>query len=332
MMTNISRCFFLSLLACTLLQACATNPIATDTLPPLKPGEGIAGISFDTVWELTPVMFGPASGDGPKLRISDVPLGQSAFLFVVPAGRYCLTSYVLAQNGLDMTNFHDDRCFDVEAGKLSYSGTFVPTYDPYEVLTRTHRDGRMTLQDRPRAFLNALSLSYPHIAAAAFPTGSDRSVADLAPPGPPPSGGICALLSQKEAADILAMPVSDGHEFYMQTVDACNFMHSDDESVHVMVDSAEGRAALFKGVGYDAPATGATDWTAVPSLGDKAAFGCKKDNCEVDVLWQGRVLVLVVDGTDRKDIKDALTNLARKIFPRWQAAPSTGTTASASQS
>jgi hypothetical protein len=311
--------------ACALLlQGCATHPITTDALPPLKPGEGIAGISFDSLRALQKVRFDDAAGNQ-KLLIDHVPFGQSAFLFVVPAGRYCIERYTIDEHGYAIETPPDDRCFAVEAGKLSYSGTFVPDLNPGETPGTAPYLPGMTRKDRPHAFLNALSLNYPHIAAAAFPTGSDRSIAELAPRGPPPSGNVCSLLTQEEAAAVLAKPVEAASEFFVAPIDACNFKHSDDESVHVLVYGGDDRSSQFTGPGFEASATGASDWTPIPFLGEKAAFGCKKDNCEIDILWQGQVLVLVVDGNDRKDITEALTTLARKVFPRWQANPTIGT-------
>jgi hypothetical protein len=324
-MTKYSRLVAVSAFI-LLLQACAAmDPMTTDALPQLKPGEGIAGIAFDSVWELRSVQFEGDFPGAPKLRVADVPVGESAFLFVVPAGQYCLVSYSLAGKDTGLWSKQDDRCFDVEAGKLSYSGTFVPDFNPLDIIINTRKpSGRMTREDRPRAFLNALSLNYPHIAAAAFPTGSDRSVADLAPPGVAPSGSVCTLLTQDEAGGLLAKPVRPGSEFNMQTIDACNFMHSDDESVHVLLYTGDDHSSQFAGIGFEASATGATEWAPVPSLGEKAAFGCKKDHCELDVLWQGRVLALVVDGNERKDIADALTAVTRQVLARWQANPAIG--------
>lgn len=323
MTKGIYRTIFLSLGCSLFLQACATHPFTTDALPTLKPGEGIAGISFDAIEPLKQVRFADVAGNQ-KLLIDHVPFGESAFLFVVPAGRYCVERYSTSEYGATIETPPDDRCFDVEAGKLSYSGTFTPDFNPGEVAGTAPYLPGMIRKDNPRAFLNALSLNYPHIAAAAFPTDSDRSVAELAPPGPPPSGGICTLLKQEEAAQLLAMPVAAGTEFNTGVLDACNFLHSDDESVHVMIGSAQGIGAAFQGVGYDASATGATSWIPILSLGDKASFGCKKSNCEIDVLWHARMLMVVVDGTDRQDIQEALTALTRVVFSRWLAAPDTG--------
>lgn len=165
-----------------LLQACAMHPMTTDALPPLKSGEGIAGISFVSMLPLSKVRFYDAAGNQ-KLLIDHVPPGQSAFLFVVPAGRYCIERYTIDEYGAIIETPPDDRCFDVEAGKLSYSGTFVPNFTPGETAGTAPYLPGMKRENRPRAFLNALSLSYPHIAAAAFPTGSERSVAELALPG-----------------------------------------------------------------------------------------------------------------------------------------------------
>jgi len=174
--TDVNRWnFIIVLMGCLFMHACAVSPIMADRMPVLNPGEGMVGISFDSPSvELTSVIFDSASGAGKKLRISEVPIGQSVFLFVASAGRYCLERRTLTENGISVPREQESPCFDIEAGKVSYGGTLFLSFDKSQLLSGMHHlNGSLTRENRIQIFLDMTNHSYPHIAPS-FSAVSDH--------------------------------------------------------------------------------------------------------------------------------------------------------------
>lgn len=154
----------------SLLSACSTDPIATDSVPMLGSGQGIAAVAFHSYVDATEVVIKPMSGSGKQLYIPSVPIGESIFLFVTPSGRYCMHQFHVGP--AIFTARADDQCFDVRPGIISYGGTFSPNVNFQGLLINL--SGGMSSGENVTDFLNLLRKNYPKIAAWALSAPSSR--------------------------------------------------------------------------------------------------------------------------------------------------------------
>ncbi|HSC46926.1 MAG TPA: hypothetical protein VLG68_02450 [Gammaproteobacteria bacterium] len=156
----------LSLLLPLFVGGCATAPLTQDRFPALDKDQGIAAVVFDTSAVITGVSLQSSGGQGQDLFISSVPRGRSLYLFVTPAGEYCL--HKIHIDSELFTNATPDQCFEVIAGGMSYGGEFHPSVSP-QVSGRaagTVRAIPVNHTQDAKGFLALLKSSYPHILAA----------------------------------------------------------------------------------------------------------------------------------------------------------------------
>lgn len=137
------------------LAACSVAPLQRDQPVQLSQGQGLAAVMLDTFDPLTLVSIEPHTAGGAHFSIPAVPIGKNIYLFAVPAGHYCFTSYryahwVMYGKGGEL------GCFDVPAGGLGYSGTFAPRVENGKVVTHQVMD--------PAGFRALLTALYPVIA------------------------------------------------------------------------------------------------------------------------------------------------------------------------
>lgn len=144
---------------------CATAPLTQDRFPALAKDQGIAAVVFDTSAVVTGVSIQSSGGHGDDLFISSVPRGRSLFLFVTPAGEYCLHK-IHIDNAL-FTNAAPDQCFEVIAGGMSYGGDFTPFMSDKGSWRPAGKALAIPVnhtQD-PQGLLALLKSTYPHILA-----------------------------------------------------------------------------------------------------------------------------------------------------------------------
>lgn len=117
-------------LSVVLLAGCGgTDTVKPDQDVSLPPGDGIAAVLFHTADQLTAVSIDSIDHKGADIGISFVDKGLNLYVFVVPAGTYCLTRF---NTGFYRFTQNEARgvCFDVLPGKVAYSGTLTPgSYD-----------------------------------------------------------------------------------------------------------------------------------------------------------------------------------------------------------
>ncbi|HEY3643803.1 MAG TPA: hypothetical protein VGM16_00575 [Gammaproteobacteria bacterium] len=312
---GIRRILIMSFLA-ALLAACGLNPVDPETedkLPMLTGDQGIAGVSFQALFPITDIELKPVSGAGALLHVAEVPVGDSVYLFVTPAGKYCIEHYRFKNRDYDVG--HLGQCFDVEAGKLSYSGTFTPTMPVLDQLTGGNNGG-MEQHDNPGSFALALKQQYPRIAAAAYAAGSDQSVGDLVPaPKPVDYGGVCDLMTGEQASALLGEEVKPGAASRLGNLITCNYLKSDDESVHVIFQVCSDPVAdLDDMIGKETLMTGGV-MQPIQGFPGKAGTANKKHNYELDVALPDRLMMLVVDGTGRDDVQSAMIAAMQRMLP-----------------
>jgi hypothetical protein len=137
-----------------ILSACATAPLPQDQSVTLWPDQGLAAVMIDTLDPISQVTFQQQGGGG-KLIVAAVPPGIGLYLFPTRAGRYCMTRFYYAN-----FDFAADKgalqCFQVLAGKLSYSGTLAPRVEDGKPVTRQVLD--------PQGFRVVLEQRYPTVA------------------------------------------------------------------------------------------------------------------------------------------------------------------------
>ena len=135
-----------------LLAACASAPLPQDQSVSLYPDQGLAAVMIDTLDPITQVTF---QSGGTKLIVPSVPPGIGLYLFPTRAGRYCMTRFhyanfdFAAEKGVQ-------QCFQVLAGRLSYSGTLAPRVEDGKPVTRQVQD--------PQGFRVLLEQQYPTVA------------------------------------------------------------------------------------------------------------------------------------------------------------------------
>lgn len=307
-------------LMAALVAACATNPDMEDRLPVLTGDQGIAAVSFESTFDISDVQIVATTGAGGSLRIPAVPTGDSVFLFVTPAGKYCMQHYRF--KGHDFNAKQLDQCFDVETGKLSYSGTFSPTMSLVDqIIGGNFMNGGMEQHDNPRAFVSALDQQYPHITAAAYPSGSDQSIGEMKVPAKPGASGVCDLMTTEQASELLGKGVDPGTEWGLGNLVSCNYLHSDDVSVHVQfVACGDQDQYLTDRFGKEALDTGGI-MHPVQGFPGKAGVANKDHNYELNVALPDGLIVLIVDGTKRDDIVPAMIAAMQKILPNIKPMP-----------
>lgn len=136
------------------LAACASAPLPQDQSVSLHPGQGLAAVMIDTLDPITQVTLQQQDGGG-KLIVASVAPGIGLYLFPTRAGRYCLTRFHYAS-----FDFAAEKgalqCFQVTAGRLSYSGTLAPRVEDGKPVTRQVQD--------PQGFRVLLEQRYPTVA------------------------------------------------------------------------------------------------------------------------------------------------------------------------
>lgn len=148
---------FTAILTTICLAGCASiAPIQQDQTIVLGEGQGLAAVAFNIPDTIRQVYIQPADHKGNKIEINSIAKGESIFLFVVPAGRYCLEQFHTLFFKFEGQGY-GEVCFQVPAGKLGYSGELSPT---------SAFNGVMMHQDYDAATFHALLRSkYPKIAA-----------------------------------------------------------------------------------------------------------------------------------------------------------------------
>ena len=133
-------------------------PIEKGQTPVLAPNQGVAVVVMDTLDTLNQISVEPTEGDGPSMNIPKTPIGVNMYVFVVPAGHYCLTSFWLGSTRIHQSDEKHGICFDVIAGKTAYSGNIAPrAYGPSDLRTNQNYDWR--------GFEAAMKADYPDIVA-----------------------------------------------------------------------------------------------------------------------------------------------------------------------
>lgn len=109
--------------ATVLLQACVSTQVNPTQSLALGPGQGYVAIQLDLHQPNRELLFASAETGG-HLQIDNAPAGKSLYLFPVPAGHYCMSMYYIV--GEQRIYPHDQGCFDVTAGRLTFSGYLDP--------------------------------------------------------------------------------------------------------------------------------------------------------------------------------------------------------------
>lgn len=109
-----------------MLAGCGLAPIDKRQSVSLGPNEGIAAVVTDSLNTLSQVTIEGTDPNSASMKISMAPVGVSMYLFVVPAGHYCLTQYSVGMSLVEMDDKLHGDCFDVVAGKIAYSGNLAP--------------------------------------------------------------------------------------------------------------------------------------------------------------------------------------------------------------
>jgi hypothetical protein len=137
-----------------LLGACASAPLSQDQSVSLWPDQGLAAVMIDTLDPISQVSFQQQDG-GAKLLVAAVSPGIGLYLFPTRAGRYCMTRFHYANFDFAAEK-GAQQCFQVTAGKLSYSGTLAPRVEDGKPVTRQVQD--------PQGFRVLLEQDYPTVA------------------------------------------------------------------------------------------------------------------------------------------------------------------------
>lgn len=109
-----------------LLPACGLSPVDQGQPVNLGPDEGVAAIVIDSLDTLSQISFDPVGHDGKTLSIMGAPKGVTLYVFVVPAGTYCVAGFHFGVWSFHASDPKHGTCFDVLAGKIAYSGNVAP--------------------------------------------------------------------------------------------------------------------------------------------------------------------------------------------------------------
>lgn len=154
---KISRLAYAVVLA-GLLAGCGLAPVERGQHVTLGPNEGIAAVVMDTLDPLNQIQLWSPTNDGKGMTIPSAPVGVSMYLFVVPAGNYCVASFWFGQRELYLKDRKQGVCFQVVAGKIAYSGNLAPrAYGPDDLRTDQNFEWG--------AFETKLKAEYPEVAA-----------------------------------------------------------------------------------------------------------------------------------------------------------------------
>lgn len=199
-MNGVSKVLSLSLVAT--IAGCAgvvaQPPIAPGQSVQLQPGEGIAALLMDTQDPVTQVRLQSPDDRNPTLDLPSMSAGRQLALFAVPAGVYCLKQFNYGRY-----QFHSQKlelgCFQVAPGRISYSGTIVPSasVDP----AVAHDEALISQEFEPQVFLDLLKRQYPQLMAA-YPTAG---------PAPASEDGAQDDVSREMAA--WSVEAEDHHSF-----------------------------------------------------------------------------------------------------------------------
>ncbi|MFI5268221.1 MAG: hypothetical protein ACHQ7M_12675, partial [Chloroflexota bacterium] len=137
------------------------------------------------------------------LEITSVPVGTNLYIFQVPAGSYCFTSFQFGRWHFFAQDKQEQMgCFEVKAGQLGYSGTLSPRVINGQLVTNQDvqmPEFRILLKERyptiAKQFLPPEIKPYTSADLAAPATSADVPISDTAavpasvtPHKPPPAG------------------------------------------------------------------------------------------------------------------------------------------------
>lgn len=127
-MMNMNRIAILgALIGITVgLSACGLAPVEPGEPVALGPNDGIAAVVIDSLDLLSQISFEPVGHDAKTLAITDAPKGVTLYMFVVPAGTYCVAGFHFGSWSFHSVDPKHGTCFDVLAGKIAYSGNVAP--------------------------------------------------------------------------------------------------------------------------------------------------------------------------------------------------------------
>lgn len=146
------------LAAAIALAGCGLAPIEKGQPVKLGPNDGIAAVVIDSLDNLDQMMIQGTDKNGITLKISNAPVGLHLYVFVVPAGTYCLSRFSLGFATIEQNDQKHGVCFDVIAGKIAYSGNLAPrAYGQNDLRTDQEYDWK--------AFEAKLKAEYPDLAA-----------------------------------------------------------------------------------------------------------------------------------------------------------------------
>lgn len=126
MRTTRYLCVGAVVISVVLATGCGLAPVQKGQQITLGPNEGIAAVVMDTLNPLTQVTIDGTDPNGATMKIPATPVGVNMYLFVVPAGHYCLSRYAVGMSEVTMDDKLHGDCFDVISGKIAYSGNFAP--------------------------------------------------------------------------------------------------------------------------------------------------------------------------------------------------------------
>jgi hypothetical protein len=302
--------FYILLLTTFGLSACSTNQTIEDKMPQLQPGQGLAAVVIDTGDDISQVSMIPITGTGQALLIPSVPAGEHLYLFVAEAGTYCMHHFNTKRTSFGARA--NDQCFDVEPGKISYGGVYIP-FVGFNFYVQAF--GAMSQDDDWKNFWQLLKSTYPNIAASAFAT-PETIAKESAPPPASPSTGICKLLNVGDASALLGAKTDDGVE-NSELIPACTYTHDEQQVV---------RVSLLKQASMDSksmddltPKTnyGWSKASPVPEVGDEALFFSRGSTSQLYVLKTHQfILILTVEGVQRPDLQSAMGQAAKTALSR----------------
>lgn len=169
----------LGVVAVMALSGCSSlQPLQQDQPLVLDKGQGIAVVQMNTLDDMSNVQLVAENGDGATLDIPTVPVGKSLYLFVVPAGSYCMQRFNYGRI-LIFNKGEKNGCFQVPAGQLGFSGEFEPRGQGGGVYMGQNLD--------VAASQAALKQAYPRVAAQFLQPEPEPQPMAAAAPTPAPA-------------------------------------------------------------------------------------------------------------------------------------------------
>ena len=301
--------------AASIVTACSSSPTMQDQMPSLAANQGVAALAFHQAYGVSELILLSKSSRDQTLYVSSIADGDSVVLIPADAGRYCFHQYHIG--GHFFTAEHDDQCFEVQPGKVSYGGM----YEPYQTVTmnpgpETQKTKGMVPMDDFHGFLRLLRRNYPHIAAQSFSTIEDV-----------PPQGICSLLGQQLATKLLGAPVDAGIEISTTNAPECVFSDSRGHEVKYSFLLGNDPEKQFDSLTSGEMANGWSSWSAPRNyglpLGRKLEMSKKPDALKMAVLLRDRVFTLTVSGGDAGMLQEPMISAARSIVAGCQVAEMT---------